>query len=783
MVTIRVESDSPSDVGKSFGGTKITAPRKSKSSSSSAKRRRRAEAQKIRDTIAKQIAEAAAIVVAEAKKKAIKRNKAKTLEEVFKTSKPTISVSEKAQQQSKTFFQDRVRQRNNRIPEALRFNASRKTPQEEVRQKALTGQTQTPTQIKQFKSLTSVQTKSGRILKELTPFLNTESQQTYKRLRKGLSPSGKDIVNIALDLITLVPGSGFVIKGVGNVVKAGARALKIGGSSKIIAIPVTIIPRAKSKIIRDTAGSIIRDIGATQRVTEAAKEFFDVDENFLKSSAKTLGLKDEKDLYNNYISVIGAKTKDGRFRTDDITNFLGVDYFKKSTVKAGQREFNDFLRGNGLSQTQANKIISNLEQFRKARQFGQLFGFVKTEVSSERLAQTLLKRGVGKKTAVGIAGAREGLSTVLQEGFIQGYTLTPADFALAVFSGVTGSIFFSKTKLKDIKPKDLDKSRNKMTNAIFKKLSDNRKSRYLTKLIKANSVKVDGSKLSTSQIKTVKIALDKTDKDKLVKSYVKQSIVDARGKIPRKKAKILLRDPIANIIDPFEIVGDSIVELTDRVSAKVRKKLSIRKSKLKKGKVKAKVLTRSKSITKAKTSVKAKGISKATTKTRPKPITKTKPKIATRTKTKTKTKVATKSKTKTKTRVVTKSKTKTKTKTKIIEFPIFKFPKQKLKKGEVFVLQAKAKLGAKVVGTITSALPLREAIDRGVKEITVGRFPLARSISFKVVGVKKVKDTGRGSLKGFKRKVGKNPLVQEFVQINPLGTKRERLALQKKKRL
>ena len=86
------------------------------------------------------------------------------------------------------------------------------------------------------------------------------------------------------------------------------------------------------------------------------------------------------------------------------------------------------------------------------------------------------------------------------------------------------------------------------------------------------------------------------------------------------------------------------------------------------------------------------------------------------------------------------------------------------------------------MGTITSALPLREAIDKGIKEITVGRFPLARSISFKVVGVKKVKDTGKGSLKGFKRKVGKNPLVQEFVQINPLSTSVEKKAFQKKRK-
>ena len=86
------------------------------------------------------------------------------------------------------------------------------------------------------------------------------------------------------------------------------------------------------------------------------------------------------------------------------------------------------------------------------------------------------------------------------------------------------------------------------------------------------------------------------------------------------------------------------------------------------------------------------------------------------------------------------------------------------------------------MGTITKALPFKQAIDQGIKESTVGRFPLARSISFKIVGVKKIKDIGKGSLKGFKRKVGKNPRVQEFVQMNPLGTKRERDALQRARR-
>ena len=782
MVTVRVESDDPSDVGKSFAGTKISKPKKSKKSGSRSRRLRRLSriAVRVESDAAEDIGKSfAGSKITQVKKSSSREVIPKKIQFQEKARKLFQEV------QKGQFLGASQKQTFRKVPEALKIISLNRTEKEQTDFLARTKQTQTPKQIEQFKLMSSSQTKAGRVLRELTPFLNKDSQETYSKIARGKRIGGNDLVNIVLDVVAIVPAAGLTFRGLGKFSKVVLRTFKLGKSSKRRPISIKVIPKSKAKIIADTTASIIKDVGATKRVTEAGKEFFDVNEKFLNSTAKKVGLKNDKDLYNNYISAIGSKTKDGRFRSDDITNFLGIDYFKKETVKNGQIEFNTFLKASGLNQSEINKVINNLENFRKARQFGQLFGFVKTEVSSERLAQNLIKAGVGKKKAVGLAGAREGISTLLQEGFIQGYELTPADFALAVFSGVTGSIFFSKTKLKDIKPKDLEKSRNKMTEALFKKLSDNRKSRYLTKLIKANSKKLDGTVLNTNQIKTVKTALNKSDKDKLVKSYVKQTIIDSRGKIPRKRARILLRDPIANILDPFELVGDGIVELTDRVSAKIRRKLSIKKSKLKKAKVrvisisKAKALSKAKSLSKAKALSKTKGISKAKVISKAKPVLKTK----VPTKTKIITKVATKTKSKTKVKAVTKTKTKTKIKTKSIIFPIFSLPKRKLKKGEVLIVQSKAKLGKKVVGTITAALPLKEAIDKGIREITIGRFPLARSISFKVVGVKKVRDTGKGSLKGFKRKTGKNPLVQEFVQINPLSTRIERLALLKKKRL
>ena len=78
------------------------------------------------------------------------------------------------------------------------------------------------------------------------------------------------------------------------------------------------------------------------------------------------------------------------------------------------------------------------------------------------------------------------------------YNLNPSDFALAIILGASGSIFFSKQKLKYIKLKDLNEAQNKNTDKIIKKLSPNRKNRYLTKLIKANSKKTDGYKLNNT---------------------------------------------------------------------------------------------------------------------------------------------------------------------------------------------------------------------------------------------------------------------------------------------
>ena len=108
----------------------------------------------------------------------------------------------------------------------------------------------------------------------------------------------------------------------------------------------------------------------------------------------------------------------------------------------------------------------------------------------------------------------------------------------------------------------------------------------------------------------------------------------------------------------------------------------------------------------------------------------------------------------------------------------FKLPK--LKKGSlrtyVVIVKVKNKLKQ-----FKAKLFRDQAIDRGRRAITVD-FPLSRSFSIRIVGQKKGKDTGAGSLRGLRKRKGKNPLVQDFVQVNPLETKLERKALLKAKK-
>ena len=137
---------------------------------------------------------------------------------------------------------------------------------------------------------------------------------------------------------------------------------------------------------------------------------------------------------------------------------------------------------------------------------------VKIEISSEKLAQKFLGAGLQKSRAVGLAGVREGLAVLGSNFFVQGYDLTPGDFALAAIGGYRGSIFFSKQRLPDLKPKDLVSVQKKLTSKALKLLTKKQKEKFAKKLIKKQSAELTKNQLDSLVKKLSKEAIAYTDK-------------------------------------------------------------------------------------------------------------------------------------------------------------------------------------------------------------------------------------------------------------------------------
>lgn len=599
--------------------------------------------------------------------------------------------------------------------------------------------------IKNMRHDRKVKRSGGKIaytVKEFLPIVNEDSQKTWKKVFNGEKLQNDDYANLLFDVVAFAPGVGGLA---GKGLKAGSNLIKFGGRSKklsLISNPSKKTTFQNSKRLLSFGTSIIKDVGFGKRAFESAKEFYSVDEHKLSQTAKSLGFSGQKELYQTYISTISNKTSNGKWQTDDFTNFIGVDHYNKNSVKQGQKEFLETLKLQGLSPQKALSVIAELEKTRSARVVGQLLGAVRIETSSEKLGRAFIKQGVSKGKAVGIAGAREGISSVATETYLQGGEIKTGDLALAlgfaIVGGYKGSQFFSKQVSKtDVK--SINAARNKLTNKIYSKLSETKKNKYLNKVLDKA-----GKGLSVTDRTNIKNKLTKSNKETIIKGYVKKSFAKASSKKLEVKDKLLIRDPIANILDPFEPVGDFIVDMQEKffkksIHKKARGVKGIKKVSVKKAKIKSKGVGLSSSNSKSTTKTKSNSSSNSNSNSN----SNTKTKVNSKTKTKTKSKTKVSSKTKTKTKV--NSKTNTKTKVKTIPVPVL--PKKVKTNNKTIPVYDIVKTinGKKVV--IKSKVPKNKAL----KELSVN---LAKSKKYKLahlipVGKTSTKDTDKPNLKGF----------------------------------
>ncbi len=625
------------------------------------------------------------------------------------------------------------------------------------------GQTLTREEQKEIKQITSKSNGIDKIIMELVPFVNQDSSKTWKKLfTKGEKLNSTDAANIAFDLISLIPGAGILGKGL----VSGAKLLKIGTHTAKInrkAQNVNKYTKGKKYSVYSLkfTGSIVKDTGFAKRTFEASKEYYGVDEKYLNNIAAKLGVKNQKELYQIYISMIGKNTSDGKFKTDDVTNFIGIDYYKQGTVKKGQLEFLEVLQSNGFDKKEGLKILGNLEGTRSARMVGQVLGLVRAEVSSEKLARSFINSGMKKNAAVGIAGAREGLSGLSQEWYNQGQQINAGDIALAILTGASGSIYFSKGGLKKLKGKEIEKAKNNLAKDLLKTTSETKKVRYLNQVIDKSLKKNGRTDLSVKQIRDT---LSKSEKDKIILKYNKEAILKkSKQKIPQTKAKLLLRDPVANILDPFEIVGDKITDIGEILS----KKFKIKKNKLgsaRRTKIRSKafastaatvksfskVAAASKNSAKAKAKATTKATSKATSKSTAKATTKATSKATSKSKAKATTKATSKA--------TSKSKAKATTKSKVVTVPWLKIDLSKVgaAKGIKFDIVKKIK-GKGIKQKL--GLPINKALSHLAK--TMPKASTYSLVSLVPVGTTTVKDISKPVMSGFMIKK-----LQSHVKVN-----------------
>ena len=545
------------------------------------------------------------------------------------------------------------------------------------------------------------------IIKEFLPIVNDASQRAYKKLFKfDTNLTGTELANVVFDVLTIA--------------ELGTRKKKTSSPNDSPLQTARITPKVvnfvktKTKTtlqgLMKTITTIIVDVGYGVRAYQSSQRYYNVDNSYLDTVINNTALKDNfknnNDLYADYMATVNNQTKffDKKVDVEDYTKLIGLDFATKKKIDAAQSEYMKFLRDSGLSMSDAQRVVRELENKRKARLFGQVVGAVRTEYASEALAQRLLKNGVSKKLAVGTAGAREGLSVLAQEGYIQKGDINAFDIAMAVFFGASGSIYFSKQKILNLPKPKIDKATKSIAGKMVNKLSGPKKKKYIdkviTKVLKDNSIKPTPKVINGYYNK-----LSKKDKDKYLKEYVIKIIQKNRMAKKKRTTELkLIRDPIANIIDPFEIAGDVLFDLGE----KIRRKLNIKKvKKIKRTKIKS--LSKS-TLAKSQPKLPGKTKPKLPGKTKPKLPGKTKPKLPGKTKPKPQTKI--KPKTKPKLPGKTKPKPQTKVPTRSIPFPSLDFPKSKSAAKPYVVYQVKYNVGKKVftkTAKLTKYRAIREA--------------------------------------------------------------------------
>jgi hypothetical protein len=390
------------------------------------------------------------------------------------------------------------------------------------------------------------------------------SDGSVSAIKKSLSGDVKDITlkeasSVVLDLASVIPlvRGARLIKGAKNI-KDVKKLKKVEDINKKIPI------KQKINNSLEFTRSIASDVGFAQRMFETAQDFYGVDNNLLDKTAKDLDLKNSQELYQTYYNEIAQQMKDDKIRLENFASFVGVDSASKKTILKGQNSFRKTLKETGLSETRIDEIISNLEAKRVSRVIGQILGAVKIEVSSEKLADKLMKQGISKKKAISTATTREFISVLASEGYVQEQNILPSDFFGALLLGATfiggqfASQYFSTQKYKKLKKKDIDKGLEKLGTAINNKLNDSKKLKYTQRLLNTQ-----GLKLKLDDIKTQFSVKEIED---MSKNYIKNSLYKNRNqKVFKKSEKLMLRYPIANILDLAEYPGDVIYGLQTKI--------------------------------------------------------------------------------------------------------------------------------------------------------------------------------------------------------------------------
>jgi len=615
--------------------------------------------------------------------------------------------------------------------------------------------------------------------KELTPVINSESWKTWGKIKRGDKLNSNDYLNLVFDIVSVIPVVGGAAKAGAKVTskftKNALKGIQIGGKipklntatiNRIKAANTALstlknIPGAKAYklpiTLLKTSVTIADDVGFIKRVKLSGDVIYNVDKQYLDKIAKKTNLKtkNSKQLYNKYIEYVGVERPDNKLiRTDDVTGFIGVDYYKEDRLKKSQKSFRNYLKEQGLSSVEIARTLKELESYRHSRLLSQILGAVKVEVSSERLGQQLIKKGFKTKSAVGLAGAREAAAEMLQETLISGYDPTTLAVLGNLVLGTTGAQYFSQIKFKKLTPKQKLKAEKQIINDIFKRTSTRQKNAFLNKAVKESiknkklqaaedflkrlstkpkqtPTKIRLSKDFLKEIKTLKTKLSPLEKETLIKNHIRRTLTRKGQKIApdKKQIKLLTRHIVGNVIDPYELIGDTIYDIQEAVLKKINRRLN---TKYKKLGVKTITVTKTKAPTKTTTKTLSSTKTKLITKTRGTVTTKTQTKVTTDTKTNTKTETKTDTKTNTRTNTQTKTNTETKTNTKTntlvgtktevnirimtIPFPWFNFGKIK---GKIADKQLPAfnllvKRGNKYV-LAKRNLPINKALSEGAK--------------------------------------------------------------------